>query len=114
MIKASEGGYNKMNVKELNNDVRNNQKKELEKKIEEIEEGIIWRADNSFNNFEVNTYVYDDVPFYTISKWMLEPLRDYFIDEGYRVEIKETKDPIKWIGKLLRVCEPEYSMIISW
>ena len=45
---------------------------------------------------------------------MLEPLRDYFINEGYRVEIKETKDPIKWIGKLLRVCEPEYSMIISW
>lgn len=32
MIKASEGGYNKMNVKELNNDVRNNQKKELEKR----------------------------------------------------------------------------------
>ena len=103
-----------MNIRELNNDVRNNQKKELEKNIGEIEEGIVWRANNGFNNFEVTTYVYDDVSFYTIKKWMLEPLRDYFIDEGYKVEIKETKDPIKWIGKLLRVCEPEYSMIISW
>ena len=103
-----------MNIKELNESVRNNQKKELEKKIEEIEEGIIWRADNGFNNFKVNTYVYDDVPFYTISKWMLEPLRDYFIDEGYKVEIRETKDPIKWFDKLLGIYEPEYSMIISW
>ena len=103
-----------MNIKELNESVRNNQKKELEKNIEEIEEGIIWRANNGFNNFEVTTYVYDDVPFYTISKWMLEPLRDYFIDEGYKVDIKEIKDPIKWTGKLLRVCEPEYSITISW
>lgn len=103
-----------MNIKELNERVRNNQKEELEKTIEEIEEGIVWRVDNGFNNFEVNTYVYDDVPFYTISKWMLEPLKYYFIDEGYKVEIRETKDPIKRIGRLLRVCEPEYSMIISW
>ena len=103
-----------MNIRELNEMVKNNQKEELEKTIKEIEEGIVWRANNGFNNFEVTTYVYDDVSFYTIKKWMLEPLRDYFIDEGYKVEIKETKDPIKWIGKLLRVCEPEYSMIIRW
>ena len=103
-----------MNIRELNEMVKNNQKEELEKTIKEIEEGIVWRANNGFNNFEVTTYVYDDVSFYTIKKWMLEPLRDYFIDEGYNVEIKETKDPIKWIGKLLRVCEPEYSKIISW
>lgn len=103
-----------MNIEELNEVVKNNQKEELEKTIEEIEEGIVWRVDNGFNNFEVTTYIYDDIPFYTIKKWMLEPLRCYFIDEGYKVEIKETKDPIKWIGKLLRVCEPEYSMSISW
>ena len=103
-----------MTIQELNEVVKNNQKNELEKKIEEIEEGIIWRANNGFNNFEVTTYVYDDVPFYTISKRMLEPLKDYFIDKGYKVEIKEIKDPIKWIGKLLRVCEPEYSITISW
>ena len=103
-----------MNIKELNEMVKNNKKEELEKTIEEIENNIVCRAKNGFNNFEVTTYVYDDVSFYTIKKWMLEPLRDYFIDEGYKVEIKETKDPIKWIGKLLRVCEPEYSMIISW
>ena len=103
-----------MNIKELNEKVRNNQKKELEKKIEEIEEGIVWRANNGINNFEVNTYVYDDVPFYTISKWMLEPLRDYFIDEGYKVEVKEIKSPTKWFDKMLGIYEPEYSMIISW
>ena len=103
-----------MDIKELNESVRNNQKKELEKKIEEIEEGIIWRADNGFNNFEVTTYVYDDVPFYTISKWMLEPLRDYFMDEGYKVEVKETKDPIKWFDKMLGIYEPEYLMTVSW
>ena len=96
-----------MNVKELNEDVRANQKKELEKKIEEIEEGIIWRADNGFNNFEVTTYVYDDVR-------MLEPLRDYFINEGYKVEIRETKSPTKWFDKMLGIYEPEYSMIIRW
>lgn len=103
-----------MNIRELNEVVKNNQKEELKKTIEEIEEGIIWRVNNGFNNFEVTTYVYDDIPFYTAEKWMLEPLRDYFINEGYKVEIKETKDPVKWIGKLLRVCEPEYSMTISW
>ena len=96
-----------MNIKELNESVRNNQKEELEKKIEEIEEGIIWRADNGFNNFEVTTYVYDDVR-------MLEPLRDYFINEGYKVEIRETKSPTKWFDKMLGIYEPEYSMIIRW
>ena len=103
-----------MNIKELNESVTNNQKEELEKKIEEIEEGIVWRANNGFNSFKVNTYVYDDVPFYTISKWMLEPLRDYFIDEGYKVEIRETKSPTKWFDKMLGIYEPEYSMMISW
>ena len=103
-----------MNIKELNEVVKNNQKKELRKKIEEIEEGIVWRANNGFNNFKVNTYVYDDVPFYTISNWMLEPLTDYFIDEGYKAEIRETKSPTKWFDKMLDIYEPEYSMIIRW
>ena len=103
-----------MNIKELNKGVRNNQKKELEKNIEEIEEGIVWRANNGFNNFEVTTYVYDDAPFYTIRKWMIEPLRDYFISNDYKITVKEIKDPIKWIEKLLRVYEPQYLMIISW
>ena len=102
-----------MDIKELNEIVRNNQKEVLEKKIEEIEEGIIWRADNGFNNFEVTTYVYDDY-YYTIRKWMIEPLRNYFIDEGYKIEIRETKSPTKWFDKMLGIYEPEYSMIISW
>ena len=45
---------------------------------------------------------------------MVEPLKEYFENEGYKVEIKEVKNFIKWIEKLLGLYEPEYLMIISW
>lgn len=101
-----------MNINELNEIAKVNQKNALEEVIAEIEKYMVWRANDGLNNFKVSTH--DDGYYYAIREWMLEPLRDYFIDKGYKVEIKETKDLIKWIGKLLRVCEPEYLMIISW
>ena len=101
-----------MNVKELNEVVKNNQKRELEKTIKEIERKIIWMANNGFNNIEIATD--DDDYYYTIRKWMVEPLKEYFENEGYKVEIKEVKNFIKWIEKLLGLYEPEYLMIISW
>ena len=87
-------------------------KKNAKETIKDIERKIIWMASNGFNNIEIATD--DDDYYYTISKWMLEPLRDYFIDEGYKVEIRETKSPTKWFDKMLGIYEPEYSMIISW
>ena len=103
-----------MNIEELNEKVKNNQKRNLEETIKDIERSITWRASNGLNNIEIVTDgdSYDFL--YTINKWMLEPLRDYFEDNGYKVEVKEIKDPIKWIEKLLRIYTPEYSMIISW
>ena len=101
-----------MNIEELNEKVKNNQKRNLEETIKDIERSITWRASNGFNNIEIATD--DDDYCYTIRKWMIEPLRDYFEDNGYKVKVKEIKDPIKWIEKLLRVYEPQYLMIISW
>ena len=101
-----------MNVEELNEVVKNNQKRNLEETIKDIERKIIWMANNGFNNIEISTD--DDDYCYTISKWMLEPLRDYFIDEGYKVEVKETKSPTKWFDKMLGIYEPEYLMTVSW
>ena len=103
-----------MNIKELNEKVKENQKNILEKTIKEIEKRIVYRAEKGFNNIEMSTDKDSYLFLYTIDKWMLESLRDYFIDEGYKVQVKEIKDPIKWIEKLLRVYEPQYSMIISW
>ena len=37
-----------------------------------------------------------------------------FENNGYKVEVKEVKNFIKWIEKLLRIYEPEYLMVISW
>ena len=101
-----------MNVEELNEVVKNNQKRNLEETIKDIERKIIWMANNGFNNIEIATD--DDDYYYTIRKWMIEPLRDYFISNDYKITVKEIKDPIKWIEKLLRVYEPQYLMIISW
>ena len=101
-----------MNVEELNERVKNNQKRNLEETIKDIERSITWRASNGLNNIEIATD--DDDYSYTIRKWMIEPLRDYFISNDYKVTVKEIKDPIKWIEKLLRVYEPQYLMIISW
>ena len=101
-----------MNIKELKEKIKENQKNILEKTIKEIERGITWRASNGLNNIEIATD--DDDYFYTIRKWMIEPLRDYFENNGYKVKVKEIKDPIKWIEKLLRIYEPQYLMVISW
>ena len=101
-----------MNIEELNEKVKNNQKRNLEETIKDIERSITWRASNGFNNIEIATD--DDDYCYTIRKWMVEPLKEYFENEGYKVEIKEVKSFVKWIEKLLGLYEPEYLMIISW
>ena len=100
-----------MNIKELNESVKENQKSVLEENIKDIERGIRWIASNGLNYFIMAT---NDDDYYTIKKWMIEPLRDYFENEGYKVEVKEVKNFIKWIEKLLRIYEPEYLMVISW
>ena len=51
---------------------------------------------------------------YTINKWMLEPLKDYFISNDYKVTVKEIKSSTKWFDKMLGIYEPEYLMVISW
>ena len=103
-----------MNIKELNEKVKENQKNILKKTIKEIENRIVFRAEKGFNNIEMVTDKDSYMFLYTIDKWMLEPLKDYFIEEGYNVRVKEIKDPIKWIEKLLRIYEPQYLIIISW
>ena len=100
-----------MNIKELNEKVRNNQKKELEKKIEEIERYILWRGDNGFNDFEVST---NRSSIISIREWMIESLKEYFENNGYKVEVKEIGGLISRIEKLFGIYEPEYLMIISW
>ena len=77
-----------MNIKELNESVKENQKSVLEENIKDIENRISWIASNGLNYFKIATYDYDDY-YYTIRKWMIEPLRDYFENEGYKVEVKE-------------------------
>ena len=103
-----------MNVEELNEVVKNNQKRNLEETIKDIERKIIWRGSNDLNNFEIATDRDSYDLLYTINKWMLEPLKDYFISNDYKVTVKEIKDPMKWFDKMLGIYEPEYSMIIRW
>ena len=103
-----------MNIEELNEKVKNNQKRNLKETIKQIEKSIISRASNGFNNIEIYTDTYSYTFLYTIDKWMLEPVKEHFEDNGYKVKVKEIKDPIKWIEKLLRIYEPEYLMVISW
>ena len=103
-----------MNVEELNEVVKNNKKRNLEETIKDIERSITWRASNDLNNIEIATDrdSYDFL--YTINKWMLEPLKEHFENEGYKVEVKEIKSPTKWFDKMLGIYEPEYLMVISW
>ena len=103
-----------MNVQELNEVVKNNQKKVLKIAINDIEMHMVMRGNNGFNNLEVTTDGDCSTFIYTIDKWMIPFLKEHFENEGYKVEVKEIKDPIKWIEKLLRVYEPQYLMIISW
>ena len=44
-----------MNIEELNEKVKNNQKRNLKETIKQIEKSIIWRASNGFNNIEIYT-----------------------------------------------------------
>ena len=101
-----------MNVAELNEVVKNNQKRNLEETIKEIERKIIWMASNGINNFKVDTSCADY--YYTIKRWMVEPLKEHFESEGYKVEIEEVKRFTKWIEKLLGIYSPVYLMTISW
>ena len=101
-----------MNIKELNESVKENQKSVLEENITEIESRIRWIASNGLNYFIMATH--DDDYYYTIRKWMMKPLGDYFENEGYKVEVKEVKSLIKWFDKMLGIYEPKYLMIISW
>ena len=104
-----------MNIKELNEVVKNNQKEELEKTIKEIENNIVCRAKKGFNDIDIVTDRSYCMVYYTIDKKMLESLKDYFINNGYKVQVKEIKDPIKkGIGKLLKTYEAQYLMTISW
>lgn len=102
-----------MNVEELNEVVKNNKKRNLEETIKDIERSIRWIASNGLNYFKIATYDYNDY-YYTIRRWMFEPLRDYFENEGYKIEVKEVKGVTKWLQKLLGIYEPDYIIIISW
>ena len=106
-----------MNVEELNEDVRANQKRKIQEAIKEIEKRIKDRANRGFSNLRVATDRISDI--YEIDYYMIEPLRDYFIENGYRVELEEIKGFTRWLEDLFyKVCfggyVPDYYMIISW
>ena len=103
-----------MNIKELNEIVKANQKNILEETIEEIENNIVCRAKKGFNDIDIVTNRRYYNVCYTIDKWMFEPIKEHFEDNGYNVEIEEMKTPIKWIDKMLGIYEPDYLVIISW
>ena len=103
-----------MNVKELNEMVKNNKKEELEKTIKEIENNIVCRAKKGLNDIDIVTNRRYCNVCYTIDKWMFEPIKEHFKDNGYNVEIEEMKTSIKWIDKMLGIYEPDYLVIISW
>ena len=107
-----------MNIKELNEDVKANQKRKLEKAIKEIEERIRDRANRGFSSLRVTTDrdVYD---MYGIDHFMIESLKEYFENNGYRVELEEIKGITKWFDKIFykAICDsylPDYFMIIRW
>ena len=100
-----------MNVKELNKTLRENKKIKLEEAIKEIERYILWRGDNGFNDFEVST---NRSSIISIREWMIEPLKEYFENNGYKVEVKEIEGLISRIEKLFGIYEPDYLVIISW
>lgn len=107
-----------MNVKELNEDVKNNQKRRLREAIREIEERIKFRANAGYNYLRVTTD--NEISYlYEIDYYMIEPLREYFENNGYKIEVKESKGFGKWIEKIIykAICGaylPDYFMIISW
>ena len=107
-----------MNVKELKESVKENQKSVLEEAIKEIEKRIKDRANRGFSNLMVATDrdVYD---IYEIDHYMIEPLKEYFENNGYRVELEEIKGISKWFEKIFykAICGAylqDYFMIIRW
>ena len=100
-----------MNIQELNKTLRENKKIKLEEAIKEIERYILWRGDNGFNDFEVST---NRSSIISIREWMIESLKEYFENNGYKVEVKEIGGLISRIEKLFGIYEPEYLMVISW
>ena len=107
-----------MNVKELNEDVKANQKRKIQEAIKEIEERIRDRANRGFSSLRVATDrdVYD---MYGIEHFMIESLKEYFENNGYRVELEEIKGITKWFDKIFykAICDsylPDYFMIIRW
>ena len=107
-----------MNVKELKESVKENQKSVLEENIKEIEERIRDRANRGFSSLRVTTDrdVYD---MYEIDHFMIESLKEYFENNGSRVELEEIKGITKWFDKIFykAICDsylPDYFMIIRW
>ena len=107
-----------MNVKELNEDVKANQKRKIQEAIKEIEERIRDRANRGFSSLRVATDrdVYD---MYEIDHFMIEPLKEYFENNGYRVELEEIKGISKWFEKIFYKAIygaylQDYFMIIRW
>lgn len=107
-----------MNVKELNESVKVNRKNELREAIKEIEERIKFRANGGYNYLRVTTD--NEISYlYEIDYYMIEPLREHFENNGYKVKVEESKGFNKWIEKMLykAICGvylPDYFMIISW
>ena len=107
-----------MNVKELNEDVKANQKRKIQEAIKEIEERIRDRANRGFSSLRVATDrdVYD---MYGIEHFMIESLKEYFENNGYRVELEEIKGITKWFDKIFYKAIgdsylSDYFMIIKW
>ena len=107
-----------MNVKELNEDVKANQKRKVQEAIKEIEEHIRDRANRGFSSLRVTTD-WDVYDMYEIDHFMIEPLKEYFENNGYKVELEEIKGITKWFDKIFykAICDsylPDYFMIIRW
>ena len=102
-----------MNIEELNENVRNNQKKELEKKIEEIEQYIVRNNSYGINCFKITTDKYSD-DLYKIDKWMVKPIIEYFRSNGFKVEVKGDKHFFGWLEGLLDIYDPNEIITIKW
>ena len=107
-----------MNVKELNEDVKENQKRKVQEAIKEIEERIRDRANRGFSSLRVTTDR-DAYDIYEIDHYMIEPLKEHFEDNGFKVELEEIKGITKWFDKIFykAICDSylsDYFMIIKW
>ena len=106
-----------MNVKELNEDVKANQKRKVQEAIKEIEERIRDRANRGLSDLRVATDRFSDV--YGIDYYMIEPLKEHFENNGYKVELEEIKGITRWLeglfyNAIFGTYVPDYFMIIRW